>query len=114
MKVLIVAPDRDLLDSLRGLLILCGMEADAAHDGVMAIEKSRAASYGAALVDAKTPLIRAGDLIKELGASGVPAILMTEDAEARGEGILRYPFTPEELLAAIEKTAGEKGDAKDE
>ena len=114
MKVLIVAPDRDLLDSLRGLLTLCGTEADAAHDGVMALEKSRSASYGAALVDAKTPLIRAGDLIKEFGASGVPAILMTEDAEAHGEGILKYPFTPEELLVAIEKAAGKKGEAKDE
>ena len=114
LKVLIAAPDRDLLDSLSGLLALRGWEADAAHDGAMAAEKSRAVRYGAALVDEKIPLIRSADLIKEFEESGIPAILMTEDAEARGEGILKYPFTPEELFAAIEKAAGEKGDAKDE
>ena len=114
MKVLITAPDRDLLDSLRSLFALCGWEADAAHDGVMAIEKSRAVKYDAALVDGKIPLIRAGDLIKELEASGTPAILMTEDAEASGEKVLKYPFTPEKLLAAVEDAAGVKGEAKDE
>ncbi len=114
LRILITAPDRDLLDSLQNLLALCGWEADVAHDGVMAVEKSRAAAYDAALVDAKIPLIRAVDLTEELEASGTPAILMTEDEASGGKRVLKYPFAPEKLLAAIESAVGGKGEAKDE
>ena len=113
LKVLIIAPDRDLLNSLRELFTVCGREADVAHDGVMAIEKTRAGKFGAALVDESVPLVRAGDLIKELEASGVPAILMTKDPGAGGGKVLRYPFTTAELFAAVDAAAG-KGEAKDE
>ncbi|MBR3423780.1 MAG: hypothetical protein IKG80_04750 [Clostridia bacterium] len=114
MKVLIATPERDLLDSLSRLLALRGFEADVAHDGVMAAEKSRAVRYGAALIDRKIPLIRAGDLIKEFEASGVPAILMTEDPGARTDAVIKYPFTPEELFSVIGRAAAEKENADNE
>ncbi|MBQ6262591.1 MAG: hypothetical protein IJK58_03660 [Clostridia bacterium] len=114
MKVLIAAPDRDLLDSLSGLLALRGWEADAAHDGAMAAEKSRAVRYGAALVDEKIPLIRSADLIKEFEESGIPAILMTEDPGARGDAVIKYPFTPEELFSVIGRVAAGKEKTENE
>ena len=106
LKILISAPDRDLLDSLRRLLEVNGWDADVAHDGVGTINKMRSAEYDAALVDEKIPLIRADDIIRELSAAGVPAILMTESGTQGGCPILKYPFTPEELLSAVRNSAG--------
>ena len=114
MRILITAPDRDLLDSLRALLTLNGWEVDVAHDGVGATGKARTVKYDAALVDEKTPLIRSGDLVRELEASGVPAILMTENAGAVGDAVIKYPFGPDELISAIEKVVRGKEKVKDE
>ena len=82
MKILICAPDRDLLASLSGLLSLSGWETKTAHDGVMAAE-----------------LIGTEKFDAESGSrDGLPAI--------------EYPFTPDELLAALGGT--KERDAKNE
>ena len=109
LRILITTPVRDLLDSLSALLSLSGWEADTAHDGAGAIRKARSARYDVALVDEKTPMIRAQDLIRELGDSGTPSILMT-DGEKEDGATLRYPFTPEELFSVIEKAKEKASD----
>ena len=112
MKILICAPDRDLLASLSGLLSLSGWETKTAHDGVMAAELIGTEKFDAALVDERLPRIRAGDVIAELGEAGCPALLMTESGSRDGLPAIEYPFTPDELLAALGGT--KERDAKNE
>lgn len=109
MKILFAAPDRDLLECYKKLLVDDFGETVTAFDGTQVMSLLSAERFDAAVIDASLPRIECEKLIKSARDRNVPVIILSENvisSERLCSGSvassgLAYPFTPHELKDAL-------------
>lgn len=105
MKVLISAPDRDLLESVGKALKLHGHTAECAFDGVQLANKIGVFEPDVVLFDPSLPFFDMKKIISMLQSKEIPAIALTSsltekrqlDTDLHADSYLVYPFTLPEL-----------------
>jgi two-component system, NtrC family, response regulator HydG len=120
--VLVADDDPDLMASVRDLLEGSGYQVCVARDGRKAIDRVLAGAVDILILDLRMPVLNGLEVYLELKRQGrsLPTIIVTAYAREEAEtldklrtlsvtGILTKPFDPAELLAVIEKLAGEAG-----
>lgn len=118
-RILVVEDDLAIRNNIMALLRLEGYDADAAGDGVEALEYLRAGAYSLVISDVMMPRMDGLQLLRQLrsqaATSQLPVILLTALAEKHdqrygmnlgADDYLTKPFQREELLKAIEARLG--------
>ena len=116
MRILLAAPDRDLLECYGELLEADFGEVVTAFDGAQVLSLVSSEDFDAAILDCDIPLADHKKLIERIRGKGIPVIALINGSpdlrEPAANAYLSYPFTPGELNAAILNIAGnvpEKG-----
>lgn len=112
MRILLAAPDRDLLDSYRKLLERdCG-EVVTAFDGTRVLTLLQTERFDAVILDRDIPRVTYGTVLERLHALQLPAILLTDrpilQAEPKADAILMHPFFPEAMQSALRDVTNPK------
>ena len=121
MRVLLVDDDRELCQMLTEYLHAENFEVKSVHDGSDALRELHAGDFDILILDVMLPSVGGFDVLRRLGASHAPPILMLT---ARGDDVdrivglelgaddyLSKPFNPRELVArlrAILRRAGQR------
>ncbi|WP_144373473.1 putative bifunctional diguanylate cyclase/phosphodiesterase [Vogesella urethralis] len=118
-RILVVEDDLAIRNNIMALLRLEGYDADAAGDGVEALEYLRAGSYSLLISDVMMPRMDGHQLLQQLRSQPatvqLPVILLTALAEKHdhrhgmnlgADDYLTKPFQREELLKAVEARLG--------
>ena len=110
MKLLLAAPDRDLLTGLQTLLTLAHHEVRTAFDGLQTVTHVERELFDLVLLDLKLPRIDPFSIIRLQSEKRIPTVALS-DRRTDVPMLLRpdlptsylsYPFLPEELLARID------------
>ena len=123
MKILLAAPDRDLLECAKQLLEDGEREIVTAFDGTQVLSMLQTESFDIVILDRDIPRIDHRRIISRIKEMRIPVIVLTDSpvvvnqltAEVLPNTYLPYPFTSSELTAVIDKTlcissSGEKFD----
>ena len=127
MRILLAAPDRDLLECYQKLLETDFGETVTAFDGAQVLSLIAAEQFDAAILDRDIPGVGFDLLVERAVRGKVPVVTLTNggendggfESEANRTAVLPYPFTPEEIEARIrsvtlqeepEKEGKEQGD----
>ena len=118
MRILLAAPDRDLLGCYGKLLAADLGETVTAFDGTQVLSLLGTDHFDVAVIDSSLPRVRLEALTGRLKESGIPVIVL-ENGPAAASGAdarLSYPFNEEDLVGMINNTAGigNKPEVKDE
>ena len=110
-RVLLVDDDRELCQMLTEYLNAEHFDVRSVHDGAQALNELRGKAYGIVILDVMLPSVSGFDVLREIGTSNAPPVLMLT---ARGEDVdrivglelgaddyLAKPFNPRELVARI-------------
>ncbi len=112
MKILLAAPDRDLLECYKQLLEEDFGEAVTAFDGTQVFTLLAEESFDLVILDRDIPRIDHKTLLARINAARIPAIVLTDSPGGESgeseETLLPYPFTPEKLAGAIRAAIPEK------
>ena len=112
MRILLTEDERSLSRAVIAILRHNGYEADAAYDGVQALEMLADGSYDALVLDIMMPKMDGIEVLRRLRADGnrIPVIMLSakSDVETKVDGLdsgandyLTKPFETQELLARI-------------
>jgi len=115
MNILLAVPDRDLLSNLARILTLAGHTVTTAFDGLQAVGYAAGARPDAAVLDDTLPRVEPARLRAALREAGGALIVLSRrplSVRLLGEAsaanaYLPYPFSPDELLSAIERVTAE-------
>lgn len=110
MKILIAAPDRDLLLSLKKMFSLYGYDVTDVFDGAMVISALESDEYDLVILDHKLPGVTEGKILRLLKKSNRPSISMLYKAvdvdiltgKYAASSYITYPFDSAELRARAE------------
>lgn len=116
MRILLAAPDRDLLECYGKILEADFGETVTVFDGAQVISLILSEYFDAVILDCDIPLAKNTKLIERIRGRGIPVIALINDPVSLRElsqntpanAYLYYPFTPRELGAAILNTAGNR------
>lgn len=122
MRILIIEDDLGTAEQLLAGLRDSGHEAEHAADGVTGLDRARAGSFDALVVDRMLPGMDGLSLVRALRAQGgqVPALFLTalgevderiSGLEAGGDDYLAKPFAFAELLARLQAIVRRRGAA---
>ena len=118
MRILLAAPDRDLLGCYGKLLAADVGETVTAFDGTQVLTLLETERFNVAVIDSSLPRVKPEALVARLKEQGIPVVILSNgpadglDADA----LLAYPFNEEELVRVIDNTTvlGNKSEVKDE
>lgn len=118
MKILLAAPDRDLLAAYEKLLDRSGHAVTTAFDGPQVLELLAAERFDLAALDRRLPRADLERIVSRLRSEDVFAVVLQDHppagAELQGAGephaFLTYPFLPSELLALPGALAAQDGE----
>ena len=113
-RILIVDDEFGLAEVVAGMLADRGHEVDVAINGEVALSRMAERAPDLVLLDVMMPLLDGPELLRQMRAqetlAGVPVILMTSipslvpaDVRLIHQGVLTKPFTPDQLLAMVER-----------
>lgn len=113
MHVLIIEDDPETAEQLLAGLRESGHDAEHAADGIVGLERARAGSFDALVVDRMLPGVDGLSLVRTLRAQGsqVPALFLTAlgdvgervaGLDGGGDDYLAKPFALSELLARLQ------------
>ena len=116
MRILLAAPDRDLLECYGKILEADFGETVTAFDGAQVISLISTENFDVVILDCDIPLAKNTRLIERVRDRGIPVIALINDPlifrklseNSSANAYLSYPFTPGELSAVIMKTAGNR------
>ena len=109
MRILLAAPDRDLLECYRAILQTDFGETVTAFDGTQVLSLAAAEPFDLVVMDCSLPRIEWNQLLKRIRQKGIPVIALTDEfvstrlltEEPTANAWLRYPFKPERLRGLI-------------
>ena len=105
MRILLAAPDRDLLTCYREILAVPFGEVVTAFDGTQVLSLLQTESFDLVLLDSDIPRVSRKGLFRRIREKKIPVIEMTAGRNLPGDpapdAVLTYPFTPEEICAAV-------------
>ncbi|MBQ5953105.1 MAG: response regulator transcription factor [Lachnospiraceae bacterium] len=105
MRILLAAPDRDILMCYERLLSQEGHEVTTAFDGMQLPQLLAGGGPEAAILDPDLPGLDRVRILRMFAENGIPVIALgdipPESTDTKQLRFLRYPFLPEELFAAI-------------
>lgn len=110
-RLLVIDDDIELCELLSERLEREGFLVEAAHDGMVGLQRARSAEHALVILDLMLPKMNGLDLLRQLRMqSGIPVLILT----ARGEDVDRIlgleigaddylpkPFNPRELIARV-------------
>jgi len=114
LRILIVDDEFGLAEVVAEMLGERGFATALAINGQLALERIREQSFDLVLMDCMMPILDGAGVMRALRAdpatANLPVILMTAlphilapDVEAAACAVLRKPFSPGELFAAIDR-----------
>ena len=106
MKVVLAAPDRDLLECYRQILQSDFGPVRTAFDGTQVWELLDAETPDLVILDDTIPRIAYRDLAERIRGKGISLLTLTEGEG--GAAALSYPFTHEEHAAGIRAAAAKQ------
>ena len=108
MRILLAAPDRDLLGCYGKLLAADLGETVTAFDGTQVLTLLGTETFDVAVIDSSLPRVKFETLTGRLKENGIPVIVLVNEpgAPAGADAVLSYPFNEEDLVGMINKTAG--------
>lgn len=120
MRILLAAPNRDLLLCYQKLLSQDFGETVIAFDGTQVLSLLAEGSFDLAVLDGSLPRIRYETLIRQLEREGIPVITLSDapvsvkllTEEPLANAFLPYPFQAEELSALIRDVLEKKASSK--
>ena len=112
-RVILAAADRDLLSAYTLWLRARGITAESVFDAVQLFMRAEAGEPGLCVLDDTLPLRHPLETAGILRSRGWRIILLRRDTAVPADAALRYPFTPEELLAQIAPYLSEPSRAGD-
>lgn len=111
MKILLAAPDRDLLECYRQLLEADLGETVTAFDGTQALALLSAENFDLLILDRKIPRVDHGKIIERANGRKIPAVVLTDEPagvrrteDSFPNGRLSYPFTFAQIKEMISDT----------
>lgn len=108
MRILLAAPDRDLLGCYGKLLAADVGETVTAFDGTQVLSLLGTENFDVAVIDCSLPRVKTEVLTGRLKEHGIPVIILTnrhvDDPNADAQ--ISYPFNEEDLVQLINNTAG--------
>jgi len=116
MRILLAAPDRDLLDCYQKILgSECG-ETVTAFDGTHVLALLEREEFDIMIIDRDLPRVDHRNIIKGLGGK-IPVIVLTGSPvsthqlmdEVLANAYMPYPFDPEELTGTVKRILDMKG-----
>ncbi len=121
MKILLAAPDRDLLQCFGRILTEEFGDAVTAFDGTQVLSLIQEHKFDMVLLDSDLPRVEHSQLIGKLNELGIPVIVLADcpvtvsilTREQLANAYLMYPFTPDELTAAV-KDVAEKAESDEQ
>lgn len=113
MRVLVIEDDRAMAGFIGDALKAAGHEPELAHDGEAGLEKARAETFDALIIDRMLPKKDGLSVLGEFrdGGGATPALFLSalgevdnkvEGLKAGGDDYLSKPFDPKELVARVE------------
>jgi DNA-binding response OmpR family regulator len=118
MRILLAAPDRDLLGCYGKLLAADVGETVTAFDGTQVLSLLGTEHFDVAVIDCSLPRVKPETLAGRLKEHGIPVVVLDNGHAARpyADAQLYYPFNEEDLVEVITNTAGtgNKSEVKDE
>ena len=110
MRILLAAPDRDLLKAYRQLLTLEGHTVSVCFEGMQALKCATAERFDAAVASCLLPSIDSGRLVAFFHEQNIPVIVLLDRKPGTGlllekdlaNAYLPFPFLPGELLSLLE------------
>ena len=118
MRVLLIEDDASSSEAMRDLLEMAGHRVDCAGNGREALDRLREdAAYCIILLDVMMPVMNGYEFrdaqLKDPRIASIPVIVLTADGRAREKArrlrsnqFFQKPFSPPELLRAIELHCG--------
>lgn len=109
MKILLAAPNRDLLQGYQKILSEDFGETVIAFDGAQFLQQLAASGYTVSILDRSLPRVRHELLLRQLEREGIPVITLLHEPvtvkhlteKPLSHGFLSYPFRAEELCGLI-------------
>ena len=105
MRILLAAPDRDILMCYERLLSQEGHEVTTAFDGMQIPQLLAGSGPEAVILDLDLPGLVRSRILRMFAEDNIPVVALgealPENADAKNVSFLRYPFLPEELFAAV-------------
>ena len=112
MRILLAAPDRDILMCYERLLSQEGHEVTTAFDGMQIPQLLAGNGPEAVILDLDLPGLDRSRILRMFAEDNIPVVALgealPENADAKNIRSLRYPFLPEELFAALEALPGKR------
>ncbi|MBQ6022008.1 MAG: response regulator transcription factor [Clostridia bacterium] len=110
MRILLAAPDRDLLKVYRQLLTLHGHTVSVCFEGTQALKTAAVERFDAAVADSLLPSIDTGRLAAYFHERQIPVIVLTHRKPGTAllleketpNAYLPFPFLPAELVSLLE------------
>ena len=120
MRVLLAAPDRDLLQCYQKILEEPYGDVVAAFDGTQVLELLAQGGFDAAVLDRALPRIGHRRILELLHRENIPVVVLQDSpitpalllGEPLANAYLPYPFLPDELLALLQNVL-EKASSKE-
>ena len=112
MRILLAAPDRDLLDCYRSILQADFGETVTAFDGTQVLSLISAEEFDLIILDRSLPRITFKQLLMRIHRKGIPVIALTDEPvsshllmdQPGPNAWLPFPFTPQSLNRVIRDT----------
>jgi len=112
MRILLAAPDRDLLECYQEILKEEFGEVVSAFEGTQVLSLLKTENFDAVVLDQEIPRVDTGRLLREMNDRDIPVILLRDSAvtahELESEDLastyLSYPFYPDEIIRAVRET----------
>jgi len=113
MKILFAAPDRDLLECYKKLLVDDFGETVTAFDGTQVISLLMSENFDVLILDRNIPRVDHKTIVERANEKKVPVIVLTDEpagvrraGEPSANGRLAYPFTFAEIKKKILEKCG--------
>ena len=113
MKILFAAPDRDLLECYKKLLVDDFGETVTAFDGTQVISLLMSENFDVLILDRNIPRVDHKTIVERANEKNVPVIVLTDEpagvrraGEPSANGRLAYPFTFAEIKKKILEKCG--------
>ena len=118
MRILLAAPDRDLLECFRKILEQDLGETVTAFDGTQVLSLIAEEPFDIAVIDSGIPRIGYRELVIRIREKKIPSVVLSEKAvsalrntaEPQADAYLSYPFSADTLIGVIREVSGRDGE----
>ena len=114
MKILLADRNRDFLSGYEKLLTADRHEVVTAFDGTQVLTKAAVTRFDLVLMNERQPRVDSREIVRYLNEEKIPVVILSEEGETVmdkfagmvTEGVLCFPFEPQEMRNVLAQAEG--------